>query len=98
MRTRWDMFLRELRKLVFGACCALGGLAGLWVAMWSIPEPEHRSNFKAADLGAALSRVSPTVPGDPGIGLAGGIGLGLLICLTALKPRSEAGDAAGRRS
>ena len=35
---RWDRILRELRKLVFGACCAIGGLAGMWTGIWRSPE------------------------------------------------------------
>jgi hypothetical protein len=82
MRTRWDIVLYELRKLVFGACCALGGLAGLWLAIWTIPEPKQKT-----DLGADLSRLLHPVLVHLGIGLAAGTALGLLICLTALKPR-----------
>jgi hypothetical protein len=86
MRTRWQTFLRELRKLVFGACCALGGLAGLWVAMWSVPEPQQKT-----DLGSDLSRIAHPVLVHLGIGLAAGTSIGLLICLTALKPRAKSG-------
>jgi hypothetical protein len=82
MRTRWETFLHELRKLVFGACCAVGGLAGIWIAMWSTPEPDPKS-----DLGEELSRLAHPVLVHLGIGLAAGTALGLLICLTALKPR-----------
>jgi hypothetical protein len=81
-KRRWDTILHELRKLVFGASCAIGGLAGLWWAMWGTAELEPRGS-----LGADLLGTLQPVLGRFGIGLAIGVAFGLLVCSTALKPR-----------
>ena len=83
----WDRFLRELRKLVFGACCALGGLIGMWTGIWRSPELEARGGL----LDELWSTLKPMFAYFGG-GLALGIALGLLICLTLLKPRPRPAD------
>jgi hypothetical protein len=79
---RFDGLLRELRKLVFGACCALGALGGLWTGIWANAEiPAGGSLF--GDLGDMLKPMLAHF----GVGLGVGVAAGLLICLTVLKPR-----------
>src|SRR5688500_7620923 len=78
----WDRFLRELRKLVFGACCALGGLGGMWTGIWRSPELQAHGGL----LDELWSTLKPMLVYFGG-GLALGIAVGLLICLTLLKPR-----------
>ena len=80
----WDRFLRELRKLVFGACCAIGGLAGMWTGIWRSPELGERGSL----LDELWSTLKPMLAYFGG-GLAIGIAVGLLICLTLLKPRAR---------
>jgi hypothetical protein len=80
----WDRFLRELRKLVFGACCAIGGLAGMWTGIWRSPELDARGGL----LDELWSTLKPMLAYFGG-GLAIGIAIGLLICLTLLKPRAR---------
>jgi hypothetical protein len=79
----WDRFLRELRKLVFGTCCALGGLGGVWTGIWRSPELHAQGGL----LDELWSTLKPMLVYFGG-GLAIGIALGLLICLTVLKPRT----------
>jgi hypothetical protein len=81
---RRDVILHETRKLVFGACCAIGGLAGLWSAVWSAPQPEPRGA-----LGADLANMVQPVLAHFGAGLAAGTVLGLALLLTVLKPRAS---------
>jgi ABC-type nitrate/sulfonate/bicarbonate transport system permease component len=83
--------LRELRKLVFGACCAAGALIGIWTSIWANLETEaHR------DLGDQLVRMLKPTLAHFGVGLGIGVAVGLGICLTVLKPRSaEAADGPG---
>jgi hypothetical protein len=81
-RSRWEAFLRELRKLVFGACCALGGLAGVWSAMAGVPQLEPGSS-----LGDELLTTLQPMLARFGIGLAAGTAAGLVLVLTLLRPR-----------
>ena len=76
--------MHETRKLVVGACCALGGLAGVWIAIWSAPVPDHRGA-----LGADLAEMAQPLLIHLGLGLAAGTALGLAILLTVLKPRAK---------
>ena len=46
---RRDVIMHETRKLVVGACCALGGLTGVWTAVWSAPVDEPKGSL-GADL------------------------------------------------
>ena len=74
--------MRELRKFLFGLCCSLGGLAGLWWAIATTPaeaQGEHTLEQLSAITQPVLFRF--------GAGLAAGIALGLVFCLVALKPR-----------
>jgi hypothetical protein len=80
---RRDVIMHETRKLVAGACCALGGLAGVWIGIWSAPVPEHRGA-----LGADLAKLAQPLLVHLGIGLAAGTALGLAILMTVLKPRA----------
>ena len=43
--------MRELRKVVFGACCGLGALGGVWTGIWASPELDRRGSI-GEDLGA----------------------------------------------
>jgi hypothetical protein len=81
-KRRFEGFLRELRKLVFGACCALGALAGLWTGIWASPELDQRGS-----IGDDLSSMMKPMLAHFGVGLAAGLALGLALCLTLLKPR-----------
>jgi hypothetical protein len=79
---RWNAIARELRKLVLGGCCAIGGLGGLWSGIWTTAPPEGRG----AAL-ADLARMLEPLVARFGIGLAAGAAAGLAVCLTILKPR-----------
>jgi hypothetical protein len=81
---RFDRFLRELRKLVFGACCALGALGGLWTGIWTSAEVDGGGNL-LDDLGGMLKPMLAHF----GVGLGVGVATGLAICLTLLKPRKQ---------
>ena len=73
MDVRLDL-RRELGRLLFGLCCALGGLAGLWWTIVTLPpgqEPAAALRAIAAHFGA---------------GFGAGIVLGLLLA-TALRRR-----------
>src|SRR5439155_4810625 len=48
---RREAIASEARRLLAGACCALGGLAGVWTAIWSLPVT-HRRGTIGADLAA----------------------------------------------
>lgn len=74
--------MRELRKFLFGLCCSLGGLAGLWWAITTTPA-EAQGEHALAQLGAITQPVLLRF----GAGLTAGIALGLVFCLVALKPR-----------
>jgi hypothetical protein len=88
MRERfWDRFLRELRKLVFGACCAVGGLVGVWTGIWRSPELHAHGGL----LDELWSTLKPMLV-YYGVGMGIGIAVGLLICLTLLKPRTQQAD------
>ena len=79
---RWEGLLRELRKLVFGACCATGALVGLWTGIWTNAELDARGN-----LGDELLTMSKPMLAHFGAGLGVGVAVGLAICLSILKPR-----------
>jgi hypothetical protein len=79
---RRDVFMHELRKLVVGTCCALGGLVGVWTAVWSAPVDEPKGS-----LGADLAEMARPVLVNFGLGLAAGTALALAVLLTVLKPR-----------
>jgi hypothetical protein len=81
-KRRFDGVLRELRKIVFGGCCALGALAGLWTGIWASPELD-----RPGGIGDDLSSMLKPMLAHFGVGLGAGIALGLAICLTLLKPR-----------
>jgi hypothetical protein len=81
---RFDGLLRELRKLVFGVCCALGALGGLWTGIWANAEVPAGGSL-IADLGDMLKPMLAHF----GAGLGAGVAAGLVICLTVLKPRSQ---------
>ncbi len=72
MDARLDL-RRELRKLVFGLCCAIGGLAGLWWAILTVPP------------GRGPAEVIGPVAAHFGAGFGAGVAIGLLACLTALR-------------
>jgi hypothetical protein len=82
-KQRWERLLREFRKLVFGTCCALGALGGLWTGIWTNAEPQPRG-----DIGDDLVRLFKPMLAHFGVGLGIGVALGLAICLTVLRPRS----------
>ena len=86
---RWDRILRELRKLVFGACCAIGGLAGMWTGIWRSPELDAGGGV-FDELASTLKPMLPYFGGGLGLGIA----VGQLICLTLLKPRTRPAPAA----
>ena len=79
---RLDGVMRELGKLVFGICCALGALGGLWTGIWTSAELESRGN-----LGDDLVTMLKPMLAHFGIGLGAGVAVGLALCLTLLKPR-----------
>ena len=79
---RRDVIIHETRKLVVGACCALGGLTGVWTAVWSAPVDEPKGS-----LGADLVELARPLLINLGLGLAAGTALSLAILLTVLKPR-----------
>jgi len=58
---------RELAKLLFGLCCALGGLAGLWLAIVAVTP------------GQDFAEIAPAVAARFGAGFGGGAALGLLV-------------------
>jgi hypothetical protein len=90
---RRDVIMHETRKLVAGACCALGGLAGVWIAIWSAPVSERQGA-----LGADLAKLAQPLLIHLGLGLAAGTALGLAILLTALKPRGARASQSQRTS
>jgi hypothetical protein len=73
--------MREVRKLVFGTFCAIGGLGGLWFAMWTTEGPD-----RPGDPVADLVRMLEPLLARFGIGLAAGVAAGLAFCLTVLRP------------
>jgi hypothetical protein len=81
---RRDVIMHETRKLVVGACCALGGLTGVWTAIWSAPVSERQGS-----IGAELARMAQPLLTHLGLGLAAGTALGLSVLLTVLKPRAK---------
>jgi hypothetical protein len=82
---RWNGILRELRKLVFGTCCSLGALIGLWTGIWSSPDLDPQGS-----LGDHLTGMAKPMLAHFGVGLGVGITVGLAVCLTLLKPRHRA--------
>ena len=82
---RWEGVLRELRKLVFGACCAAGGLIGIWTGIWNSAEVGGHG-----DLGEDLIAMLKPTLAHFGVGLGAGVAVGLAVCLTVLKPRPPA--------
>jgi hypothetical protein len=74
--------MRELRKVVFGACCGLGALGGLWTGIWASPELDHPGS-----IGDDLASMLKPMLAHFGAGLGAGVAVGLVICLTLLKPR-----------
>jgi hypothetical protein len=84
-RRRWEAVLRELRKLVFGACCAGGALIGLWTGIWTNAEVHARGGLDDE----LVTMLKPTLA-HFGVGLGAGVALGLAICLTVLRPRRRA--------
>jgi hypothetical protein len=74
--------MREFRKLLFGLCCSLGGLTGLWWAITTTP-PQPQGDHALQQLGAITGPVLIRF----GSGFGAGIALGLVFCLIALKPR-----------
>ena len=67
---------------MFGACCATGALIGLWTGIWASVEVHARG-----DLGDQLVGMLKPALARFGIGLSAGMAVGLVICLTVLKPR-----------
>ena len=90
-KRRYDGLVREFRKIMFGLCCALGALGGLWTAIWSSPEPKHPGH-----IGQELSEMLKPMLVHFGIGFGIGLAAGLLLCLTLLRPRDP--DAVSRRA
>jgi hypothetical protein len=79
---RFEGILREFRKIMFGLCCALGALGGVWTGIWDSPELDHPGS-----IGEDLSNMMKPMLVHFGIGLGAGVALGLALCLTVLKPR-----------
>ena len=74
--------MQELRKLVFGLCCSLGGLAGLWWAIATTPE-QPQGEHALEQLGGVTGPVLLHF----GAGFTAGVAIGLISCLAVLKPR-----------
>jgi hypothetical protein len=77
------VIMHEVRKFVAGTCCALGGLTGIWTAIWSAPLPEERGA-----LGEDLVKMAQPLLTHLALGLVAGTALGLAVLLTVLKPRA----------
>jgi hypothetical protein len=86
-RSRWEGLLRELRKLVFGACCAAGALAGLWSGIWTGAEVDATGH-----LGDDLVSMLKPMLAYFGVGLGLGVLVGLALCVTLLKPRPQGAE------
>ena len=71
-----------VRRLLFGACCSLGGLGGLWTAIWSLPVDEPQG-----PLGADLARLAQPVLERFGVGLACGAAIAFGIVVAGRLPR-----------
>ena len=74
--------MRELRKFLFGLCCSVGGLAGMWWAITTTP-PQAQGDHALEQLSAITEPVLIRF----GAGFATGLAVGLVFCLVALKAR-----------
>ena len=83
MDARLDL-RRELAKLLFGLCCALGGLAGLWWAITTAPP-----RLEPADVLHAVAV-------NFGTGFGAGVAIGMLLAGAVVRGRENRLRAAGR--
>src|SRR5436190_20334193 len=90
---RREAIASEARRLLAGACCALGGLVGIWTAIWSLPVT-HRHGTIGADLAA----LAPPMLVHLGLGVCAGAGSrpGASPCGTPGRARSKARLPVGR--
>ena len=75
---RREAIASEARRLLAGACCALGGLVGIWTAIWSLPVT-HRHGTIGADLAA----LAPPMLVHLGLGVCAGAAVALALVLAA---------------
>jgi hypothetical protein len=64
---RREVIVLEAKRLFVGACCAIGGLAGVWTAIWSLPMTERHGG-----IGTDLVAMALPVLGHLVLGLAAG--------------------------